>query len=87
MQQIAALLVLADDSSASAGVVIALIIILALVVMSVSIWLFRTRLKYRETVARPQLVKKCPNCGTMMAPEAAFCPNCGKEVPRVTTMV
>jgi rRNA maturation endonuclease Nob1 len=69
------------------GTVIAIIIILAVAVLSVSLWLFRTRLRYRATVAQPQLVKKCPNCGTMMAPEAAFCPNCGTPVPRVTTVV
>ncbi len=69
------------------GVLIALFIILALVVLSVSIWLFRTRLRYKATVAQPLLVKKCPNCGAMMAPEAEYCPNCGTRVPRMTTVV
>jgi rRNA maturation endonuclease Nob1 len=69
------------------GAVITILILLALVVLSVSLWLFRTRLRYKATVVQPQLVKKCPNCGTMMAPEVAFCPNCGTQVPRVTTTV
>lgn len=86
MVLIAALLVFAD-SSISPGVVIAIIIILALVVLSVSIWLFRTRLRYRNAVAQPHLVKKCSNCGTMMPAQVAYCPTCGREVPPVTTIV
>ena len=69
------------------GTVIAILIILAVAVLSVSLWLFRARLRYKATVAQPQLVKKCPNCGTMMAHEVAFCPNCGTRVPRVMTTV
>ena len=84
MQELAALLVVAD-SSVSAGTVIAIIIILALVVLIVSLWLFRTRLRYREAMSQTRLVKRCPNCNTVMEPGASFCPNCGKEVPQVVT--
>lgn len=75
------------DSAISAGAVIAIVIILAVLVLSVSLWLFRQRLRYqRDVLSRRQLIKKCPYCGTAMDPAASYCPNCGKQVPQVTTV-
>ena len=85
MKELAALLVIAD-ASVSPGVVLAIITILALVVLGVSIWLFRARLRYREAVTQTHLVKRCPNCNAVMEPGASFCPNCGTRVPQVTTV-
>ncbi len=77
------------DSSVSAGAVIAVIILLGLIVLSVSLWLFRQQLKARRALlARSQyVVKRCPGCNTVMDPEASYCPNCGQPIPQVTTLV
>ncbi|HZS76052.1 MAG TPA: zinc ribbon domain-containing protein [Ktedonobacteraceae bacterium] len=66
-------------------VVILVVILLALIVIVVSTWLFRTRLKYRQALMQERLMKRCPNCNALMAPDAQFCPHCGKQVPQVTT--
>jgi len=85
MKELAAHLVVAD-ASVSHEVVFAIIILLALVVLGVSTWLFRSRLRYRKVVSQTQLVKRCPNCNAVMEPGASFCPNCGTRVPQVTTV-
>lgn len=88
MSAIAVDLVLAD-SSISAGAVIAVVIILALIVLSVSLWLFRLQLKARRAAilaSRQHVVKRCPNCKAIMEPGASFCPSCGRPVPQVTTV-
>ncbi len=76
-------------SSISAGAVIAVIILLALIVLGVSLWLFRLQLKSRRALlARNQyVVKRCPGCNTVMEPGASYCPNCGRPIPQVTTIV
>ena len=76
-------------SSISVGAVIAVIILLALIVLGVSLWLFRLQLKSRRALLarRQHVVKRCPGCNTAMEPGASYCPNCGRPIPQVTTIV
>ena len=86
MIELATLLLIAD-SAVSPEAVFAVIIILALIVIVVSTWLFRSRLRYRrEVLAQRPLAKRCPNCNAVMEPGASFCPHCGTRVPQVTTV-
>ena len=78
-------LVLAYSESA---VVITLVVVFALIALGLwfSAWLYRKRLRLRRSLMFNQRpVKKCPACDAAMDPEAHYCPNCGKEVPIVTT--
>jgi hypothetical protein len=86
MSEIATLIVLAD-SSVSPGMVFTVFLILALVVLVVSVWLFRTQLRFRRSVLTDRhVVKRCPSCNAVMEPGASYCPNCGRRVPQVTTV-
>jgi hypothetical protein len=68
-------------------VLLGIVIILALFAFGLSIWLYRQKLHFKHVVeARQQLLKKCPTCGTFMQPDDSYCPNCGKRVPKVTTV-
>jgi hypothetical protein len=68
-------------------VLVGLVIILSLFAFGLSIWLYRQKLQYKHVVeSRQQLLKKCPNCGTFMQPDDSYCPNCGKRIPKVTTV-
>ena len=70
-----------------AVVLLGLVIILSLFALGLSIWLYRQKLHFRHIVeAREQLLKKCPYCGTFMQPDNSYCPNCGKRIPKVTTV-
>jgi zinc-ribbon domain len=85
MREIGAPFVLA--ASVSPGALLAIIIILAVIVLSVSLWLFRKQLQYRKSLmTREYIVKQCPYCNASMAPGASYCPNCGRSVPQVTTV-
>lgn len=85
MRELSALFVLA--AAVSPGALIAIIIILAIVVLVVSLWLFRKQLQYqRSLMTHEYIVKRCPYCDTAMQPGASYCPNCGKPVPQVTTV-
>jgi len=70
-----------------AVVLLGLVIIMSLFAFGLSIWLYRQKLHFRHVVeARQQLLKKCPYCGTFMQPDDSYCPNCGKRIPKVTTV-
>ena len=86
MTELAALLVLAYSESA---VVITLVIVFALIGLGLwfSVWLYRKNLEYRRRlILNRHEVKKCPYCDTVMELEVNHCPNCGAEVPTVTTI-
>ena len=86
MREIATLIVLADYSI-SPGLVFTVFLVLALVVLGVSLWLFRTQLQFRRSVLTDRhVVKRCPSCNAVMEPGASYCPNCGRQVPQVTTV-
>jgi hypothetical protein len=72
MLDIPTLLVLADISG-TVGVFLAVIIILAVIVLLVSIWL------YRKSIRR-----RCPYCHAVVLASDQVCPNCGKELPAAT---
>lgn len=74
------------DSSISGAAIFAISLILALIVLVVSIWLYRKNLKFRRVAMSRGIVKRCPNCNAVMQPDASFCPNCGGQVPEVTTI-
>ncbi len=85
MRELSAPFVLA--AAVSPGVVLAIIIILAVLVLAVSLWLFRKQLRYqRSLMTREYIVKRCPYCNAAMQPGASYCPNCGRQVPQVTTL-
>ena len=85
MNEISALFVLA--ATVSPGALLAFIIILAIIVLAVSLWLFRKQLQYRKSVMTHEyVVKRCPYCSTVMQPADSYCPNCGRPVPEVTTV-
>ena len=64
-----------------------LVVILALVAFGLSIWLYRQKLHFKQVVeSRQPLLKKCPTCGNFMQPDDSYCPNCGRRVPKVTTV-
>lgn len=70
-----------------AFVLLGLVVILSLFAFGLSIWLYRQKLHFQSVVqSRQQLLKKCPYCGTFMQPDDSYCPNCGKRVPKVTTV-
>ena len=86
MTQSALSLVFAYSESA---VVITLVVVFILIGFGLwfSFWLYRRNMQLRRSLIfnrRP--VKRCPNCDELMDPEAKFCPNCGTEVPTVTTV-
>lgn len=71
----------------SPGALLAVIIILAIIVLAVSLWLFRKQMQYRRSVmAHDYVVKRCPYCNAVMQPADHYCPNCGRPVPEVTTI-
>lgn len=75
------------ETAISPGAVFAVVILLALIVLGVSLWLFRLQLKARRNMlTREYVVKRCPYCNAVMDPEASYCPNCGRPVPQVTTI-
>lgn len=85
MKELSALFVLA--ATVSPGAVLAIVIILAVIVLAVSLWLFRKQLQYRKSVmTRQYIVKRCPYCNAVMQPADSYCPNCGRPVPEVTTV-
>ncbi len=79
MREIATLLIIAE-SSISPEAIFAIALVLAVVVIGVSLWLFRNS----NAVSRRRLVKRCPYCNALMEPGVHYCPNCGREVPEVT---
>lgn len=86
MTQLASLLVLAYSESA---VVITLVIVFGLIALGLwfSVWSYRKRLAFRRSLIRNRReVKKCPSCDTVMDLDVNYCPNCGTEVPTVTTI-
>lgn len=84
MREFSALFVLA---AISPGALLAIIIILAIIVLAVSLWLFRKQLQYRKSLMTHEyIVKRCPYCDAVMQPGASYCPNCGRQVPQVTTI-
>jgi uncharacterized paraquat-inducible protein A len=75
------------DVTIFAFVLLVIVFILALIAFGLSIWLYRQKLRFHSVVeTRQQLLKKCPYCGTFMQPDDSYCPNCGKRVPKVTTV-
>ena len=79
-------LVIAYSQSA---VVITLVVVFALIGLGLwfSVWRYRKYLQLRRSLMHNRhVVKKCPSCDTVMEPEVNYCPNCGKEVPTVTTI-
>ncbi len=65
----------------SAGVLIVIIIIvivLGLIVIGVSLWVYR--------LSHPVLVRRCTNCNAIVRPTDHFCPNCGKELQATTIL-
>lgn len=73
-------------AAVSPGTVLAIIIILAIIVLAVSLWLFRKQLQYqRSLMTQEYIVKRCPYCEAVIEPGATYCPNCGRPVPQVTT--
>jgi hypothetical protein len=70
-----------------AFVLLGLVVILSLIAFGLSIWLYRQKLHFKHVVeSRQQLLKKCPTCGNFMQPDDSYCPNCGRRVPKVTTV-
>jgi tRNA(Ile2) C34 agmatinyltransferase TiaS len=68
-------------------ILLGLVVILALMAYGLSILLYRQKLHFRHVVeSREQLLKKCPTCGNFMQPDDSYCPNCGRRVPKVTTV-
>ncbi len=86
MTHLATLPVLAYSASA---VVISLFVIFVLIGLGLwfSVWYYRKRLELRKSLIRNRReVKKCPTCNTVMDLDVNYCPNCGTEVPTVTTI-
>ena len=86
MTELAALFVFAYSESA---VVITLVVVIILIALGLwaSLWFFRKNLQLRRSLMfNRRVVKKCPYCDAVMDPEVNYCPNCGKEVPKVTTI-
>lgn len=70
-----------------AFVLLGVVVILSLIAYGLSIWLYRQKLHFKNVVeSRQQLLKKCPTCGNFMQPDDSYCPNCGRRVPKVTTV-
>lgn len=85
MNEISALFVLA--ATVSPGALLAFIIILAIIVLAVSLWLFRKQQQYRRSLMPHEYIaKRCPYCNAVMQPADHYCPNCGRPVPEVTTI-
>jgi hypothetical protein len=85
MRAMSALFVFA--AAISPGALLAIIIILAIIVLSVSLWLFRKQMQYRRSIMTHEyIVKRCPYCNAVMQPADNYCPNCGRPVPEVTTI-
>jgi rRNA maturation endonuclease Nob1 len=62
----------------SAGVFIAVVIILGLIVIGVSLWIYR--------LSHPVVIRRCTNCNAIVRPTDHFCPNCGKELQPTTIL-
>ncbi|MDQ6660584.1 MAG: hypothetical protein M3Z24_06420 [Chloroflexota bacterium] len=73
MTHISTLTTIIADVDVTLGGIIAVLIILAIIVLAISLWLFRLS-------RRPRL-RRCPYCDVVIQVGTNFCPNCGKEVP------
>ena len=85
MTELALSLVFAYSESA---VVITLVVVFILIGLGLwfSFWFYRKNMQLRRSLMFNQRpVKRCPNCDEVMEPEAHYCPNCGTEVPTITT--
>jgi hypothetical protein len=73
----------------SSAVVITLVVVFILIGVGLwfSFWLYRKNMRLRRSLLFNQRpVKRCPNCDAVMDTEDRYCPNCGKEVPTITTV-
>ncbi|HLH60099.1 MAG TPA: zinc ribbon domain-containing protein [Ktedonobacteraceae bacterium] len=70
-----------------AATLLILLIFLSIFAFFLSVWLYRQNVHFKQVLeSRQHLLKKCPYCGNFMQPDDSYCPNCGKRVPKVTTV-
>lgn len=63
----------------SAGVFIAIVVILGLIVIFVSLRIYRR--------SHPVVIRRCTNCNAIVRATDHFCPNCGKELQPTAALI